>query len=205
MVLLPTINATGIWTLRAPFDTLLSNKAHYTCISVTKLEKLESLGEFPFNDYYIPYSLDKQTYKNDLANQVCIITVKSETGVIHSFPSSYLQSFPAGNGVEYGVMGLAIGLGPLPIDTDFTSLKQAVSDMVRDKVGITSTVQVQLLSDAELLSHDTHERLVAARRLNIRESVTPESKVLRLQEELNKEREKVKLLQEALVAMKNKS
>lgn len=202
---LPMINATGIWELRAPFDTMLSKVARYTCISVTKLEKLESLGEEPYENHYAPYSLDKTAYQEDLTAQVCIITVRSESGQLYAFPSSYLVSFPSGNGVEYAVIGLTAILGPLPVDTNLAEIKARMKELVRDTVGVENDVYSMIVSTPEVLAFDTHEAMTASRRLNIKESTTDGARVKSLERELNEARARIKALEKGLIDLKNKT
>jgi hypothetical protein len=203
--ILPYINAAGTWVLKAPYDTLLSKQERYTCISVTKLEKLVSMGDEPYDDYYEPKSISQDTYQNDLISQVCIITVRDEAGQLYSFPSSYLVSFPSGNGVEYGVLGLAVTIGPLPIDTNLTELKQRVKDLVKDTVGVEGDVVSLLLSNPEIVSFASHESMKASRKLNIRESNTTPAQVKALESELRAARNKIQTLEAALIKLKKKA
>lgn len=203
--ILPYINAAGTWVLKAPYDTLLSKQERYTCISVTKLEKLVSMGDEPYDDYYEPKSIPQDTYQNDLISQVCIITVRDEAGQLYSFPSSYLVSFPSGNGVEYGVLGLAVTIGPLPIDTNLTELKQRVKDLVKDTVGVEGDVVSLLLSNPEIVSFASHESMKASRKLNIRESNTTPAQVKALESELRAARDKIQTLEAALIKLKKKA
>ena len=203
--ILPYINAAGTWVLKAPYDTLLSKQERYTCISVTKLEKLVSMGDEPYDDYYEPKSIPQDTYQDDLISQVCIITVRDEAGQLYSFPSSYLVSFPSGNGVEYGVLGLAVTIGPLPIDTNLTELKQRVKDLVKDTVGVEGDVVSLLLSNPEIVSFASHESMKASRKLNIRESNTTPAQVKALESELRAARNKIQTLEAALIKLKKKA
>lgn len=203
--ILPYINAAGTWVLKAPYDTLLSKQERYTCISVTKLEKLVSMGDEPYDDYYEPKSIPQDTYQNDLISQVCIITVRDEAGQLYNFPSSYLVSFPSGNGVEYGVLGLAVTIGPLPIDTNLTELKQRVKDLVKDTVGVEGDVVSLLLSNPEIVSFASHESMKASRKLNIRESNTTPAQVKALESELRAARNKIQTLEAALIKLKKKA
>ena len=203
--ILPYINTAGTWVLKAPYDTLLSKQERYTCISVTKLEKLVSMGDEPYDDYYEPKSIPQDTYQNDLISQVCIITVRDEAGQLYSFPSSYLVSFPSGNGVEYGVLGLAVTIGPLPIDTNLTELKQRVKDLVKDTVGVEGDVVSLLLSNPEIVSFASHESMKASRKLNIRECNTTPAQVKALESELRAARNKIQTLEAALIKLKKKA
>lgn len=202
--ILPYINSAGLWVLKVPYDTLLSKQERYTCISVTKLEKLVSMGDEPYDDYYGPKSISKDIYQNDLISQVCIITVRDESGQLYSFPSSYLVSFPSGNGVEYGILGLAVTIGPLPVDTNLTILKQKVKDLVKDTVGVDNEVVSLLLSNPEIVSFATHESIKASRKLNIRESATTPAQVKALESELTAARNKIKVLEANLIALSKK-
>lgn len=203
--ILPYINAAGTWVLKAPYDTLLSKQERYTCISVTKLEKLVSMGDEPYDDYYEPKAIPQDTYQNDLISQVCIITVRDEAGQLYRFPSSYLVSFPSGNGVEYGVLGLAVTIGALPIDTNLTELKQRVKDLVKDTVGVEGDVVSLLLSNPEIVSFASHESMKASRKLNIRESNTTPAQVKVLESELRAARNKIQTLEAALIKLKKKA
>lgn len=184
--LLPTIQASGLWVLKSPYQHLLDRETWYTCIAVRRIEDLLRLGVDVYKDYYQTYKLDDNTYQTDIKAGVCIITVKDTSGVAYSFPSSYLASFPKGGGIPYQVLALAIDLGAIPVDKDLSHLQTALKELVQSTLGVTNEARLVNLSTVELVDRASHLRLEAERARLITKHVLPVVKVQQLEAELAK-------------------
>ena len=179
-MILPSIQASGLWSLKPPYQYLLTNEVWYTCIAIRRIEDLNRLGIDVLQDYYLSKSLTKEDYLKDLAAGVCIITVRDNASIAFSFPSSYLSSFPAGGGVAYQVLALAIELGALPTTLDLSVLQQQLANLVKAELGVTREARLVNLSTTELLDRETHLRLEAERKRVADTVVLPEVKVKQL-------------------------
>lgn len=161
--ILPKIYSSGIFTLKGKLATLLDSQVNYTCVAIRKIDEMISKGELVEQDYYTPIGLDNNDYLSDLKFGACIITLKSQSGQLKHFPSTYLASFPSGAGVAYSVIGISIELGALPVKEDTSLIEDKLKRLVLSELGLDARTRVITLSDEELISQDTHERILAAR------------------------------------------
>lgn len=197
--ILPPIYSSGIFKLDGKLTSLLSDTTWYTCIAIRKIEEIESLGIDCYNEYYTPIGLDEEDYKRDADFNACIITLKSSNGQLVHFPSTYLKAYPNGSGVLYSVMGIAIELGPLPIDYNLSTVETKLKDTVRNTLGITPRTRLLTLSNTEIITQGTHERLTKARQSNIESSSNLEHLNKQLTKENTNLKERLKQLEQYVV------
>ena len=183
-IILPEVHAAGLWTLKAPYSSLLLPNVYYTCMAVRKMEDFIVLGIDPFTTYYEPFQLEKSKYQEDMLVGHCIVTVKSATNEVKSFPSSMLSSFPTGGGVLYQTLAIAIDLGAVPVDMDLTGLENKLKDLVRDTLGVEGTPRLVNLSTKQLIDKESAKNIEAARQAKIRTSTTLTAENLALKAQL---------------------
>lgn len=165
--ILPPIYSSGIFTLKGKLDKFLSPTTIYTCIAIRKFEELISAGIDIYTEYYIPLGLSQEDYQKDLSNRACIIVVKSTSNITKSFPSTYLASYPSGNGIKYSVKALIVELGALNDDYDLSVIEQKIKDLVTAEIGVkNATIKKLILSKEELIDEASHNRIIAAREAN---------------------------------------
>lgn len=183
--LIPEVGATGVYSLTAPFDTLLVANASYSCLAVRQLEDIIAAGGDPYQQYYAPQSISQDQYKSDLNERVCIVTLQASSGAVVYVPSSYIKSFPAKGGVPYTNLMLAVDLGAMPDYVDLTFLKQQIANLVKTTVGLTNVlIQTVVVSPTTNLSQADHTLAEAARLANITNTQTPEAQVIALTRQL---------------------
>lgn len=207
--IVPDIGATGIYTLKTPFDKLIINSVTtddvltavtYTCVAVRKVAEVIKNGGDPFSTYYASNNIDKSVYTADVAKGLCIVTLLSSAGDYIHVPSTYILSFPKGGGVLYCTYGLGISLRALPVDTDLTALKKRMTDAVTETFGVESEVKVLTLSNNALVATDYHDRLVAARQDAISKVETDRVVRIRLEAQVVEMGARIKALEAALIA-----
>lgn len=184
MALIPPIGTSGIYKLAAPFNTLLQSNTSYRCDAVRRIADFLEVGLEPYEEFYQPNSLTRETYDQDVRNQVCIISLVSSGGHWVYVPSTYILSYPDLNGVPYTVMVLGLELGAIPNYKDLTGLKQALSNLTRDTIGVVPTIKEVAISAVQKLSQSDHDALENARALSISNSQTDRAKLLATQAEL---------------------
>lgn len=184
MALIPPVGTSGIYKLASPFNTLLQSNMSYRCDAVRRIADFLELGFDPFEEFYAPRGLAKEVYDLDLQNQVCIVSLVSTGGHWVYVPSTYILSYPDINGVPYTVMVLGLELGAIPNYKDLTGLKQAISNLTRDTIGITPTIKEVAISAVQKLSQADHDALENARVVAINNSQTDRAKLLATQAEL---------------------
>ncbi len=175
--LLPSLGASGIWKLAAPFDTLLMATRTYTCKGVRSFGDVAAAGFDVYQDYYVAYGLTKEKYELDANAGVAIISIVTDSGQRVVFPSSYLIQFPSNNGVTYVSWALGAMLGPLPETVDLSYLTSVITQQIKDVIGVDSEVKSMVVSDPEIISNATHAGIESSRRANIKESTTDYAKL----------------------------
>lgn len=182
--IVPTVGMAGLYSLKAPYNNLLREQIEYTCIAVTNLSGALAEGQDPLNDIYIANGDTEASYQDDLAKNHCIITLQSASGDLVVVPNSALNGLPNGDGVRYISAVMGISLSTLPEDFDLTQLKQDISDLVFDQIGVRSTVYATTIGGTIILSHATHEAIEAAREANV--VIAPSNAALVTQLQLEK-------------------
>lgn len=210
--IVPDIGATGIYTLKTPFDKLIATNnsgtdvltaVTYTCVAVRKVSEIIKTGGDPYYAYYEPNAISEAIYKEDVAKGLCIVTLRSSAGDFVYVPSTYIAAFPKGGGVMYCTYGLGISLGALPVDTDLTALKKRIQDAVTETVGVSSDIKVLSLSNNALVATDYHERLQAARTALVTSVETDRVVRLRLEEQVIALGTRIKMLEAAMLPPTN--
>lgn len=186
MNLIPPINATGIYSLSAPFSTNYNMNLSYNCIAVRKIEDIIKLGIDPFVTYYSPSNITKERYEADLLEDVCIVTLESESGDHIYVPTTFIVSYPNVNGVPYNNVALMLYLGALPDSMNLDYVKTKLISDVVGILGITPTVETVVTSEKTLLSHDNHQVAETARKAQISITNTEYAENMRLREQVQK-------------------
>lgn len=161
--LIPTTGLRGIYTVRAPFNTLLMAGVAYTCISVRGVAELINSGVDPFTKYYAPNNITQTQFSLDTAAGMTIVTLQAAQGVWVDIPSTYIESMPDLNGVPYTPLVAAIRLGAVPDAMDLTVVKQRMSAVVLEELGIVAAVEVVQIGLQELVAQDVHTAAQASR------------------------------------------
>lgn len=194
--LLPSVGAKGTYRLAHPFDILIKDVT-YTCIAVRRLSDFVMKGADPKVLYYDKNGLDDAIWVRDSKDtEVCIITLKSDSGQSIDVPSTYLLSYPNLNGVPYTARVLGISLGAIPDDMDLSHLYTQMSNLVRDVIGIDSTVKSVAISDTTLITKEDHDTYEVARLELIQSSQTERSRVIELEALVNKLKQNNQALEE---------
>lgn len=182
MALIPPVGTAGIYKLDAPFSAQLQPNMSYRCDAVRRLSDFLEVGVDPYEEFYKKNDLTKEKYDLDVMNRVCMISLVSSSGHWLYVPSTYILAYPDLNGVPYTVMVLGLELGAIPNYKDLTGLKQALSNLTRDTIGITPVIKEVAVSAVTKLSQADADALEAARQSQITNSQTDRAKLLALQQ-----------------------
>jgi len=189
----PTVGMRGLYSLKAPYANLLREQIEYTCIAVQNLTGALANGEDPLTDIYLANGDTEANYETDLAANHCLVTLQSESGDQVTVPNSALNGLPVADGVRYISSVLGISLSALPEDFDLTQLKQDISDLVFDQIGVRSTVYAATIGGTLVLPHGTHAAIEAARVANV--VIQPSNSARVVQLELEKAAMQARLTQ----------
>lgn len=169
----PPLDAAGIWTLKSPFAELLQAGVSYRCTAIRKVTDIVAKGEAePWSVYYQPYGIDETVYKEDLAADVCIVTLQTSNNTTLYVPTTYITAFPDSSGMTYQSMLLGIDLGPIPVAMSLDAIKLMMTDLIRDTIGIEATVQEAVIGSSTQVSADSYASFEANRAAKIQNSTT---------------------------------
>ena len=191
----PDIGASGKFTLKAPFDSLISNTTVLTVQSIRSIADLVANDQDVYESFYKPRGLTKEDFLADEAEGVQIVGLQAGTGTWLYVPSTYFLSFPSIDGVMYTVVGMVIDLGALPNTLDLETLKLNAKDLVLKNLGVDADVEFVSLSQSALVSHDDHDRIEAARLAKVEVKVPLSVLVAQQQVIINTQREKLATLE----------
>lgn len=181
MALIPPVGTAGIFTLQAPFAVKLITGAPYTCMAVRRLADVIHEGIEPYERYYEPFGLTREIYTAALAEDVCIVSLRSSGGQWLEVPSTYILSYPDQGGVPYTSLVLAVNIGPIPNHLNLAAIKQRLIDDVRDYIGIDSSVMTVAVSETKLIAQSISIGIEAARVAQINTSTTDRAKLIAAQ------------------------
>lgn len=153
----------GCFEAHAPFASVVNKKEIYTIISSRSIPDLVNEGLKVLDVVYTPVSLEDTDMRNDIQNNVYIITLVNAGGKKTYIPENKLVVNPRTNGVEYANRTLVLNLGDLPtelnIDTEIINIK----DAVKKELGVNPSHSLVSLSSIMLNTYAEHENLVTLR------------------------------------------
>lgn len=191
----PTIEFEGYFIFKDPFASYLRNKYNIkdqsqklkvvSTISMTDMIRTDQKD--PFTSLYLPASISEADYKQDLVNNVPIISLfyVDERGIEVTFrvPLSYINDISEVSNVEYINKMIVIDLNRLPLNLDTTVFFTDISDYIQTHLGLTPEInevnigQVELVTSAENATRET----VRQNSITVRKSLTTQLAELTLQ------------------------
>lgn len=168
MQLIPEIGSVGKFSFKDPYSKLTPIETKLVCKSIRKITELLSRNESVFELHYKPHGLTEAQYKQDLKDDVSIISLQAESGVWFYVPSSYLLSYPNTNGVIYTRIILGVGLGAISDNLDLTGINAAISGLIYDQLGLRCEIKPVVASQSTVVSYEDHEKIELIRKSNIK-------------------------------------
>lgn len=163
----PTVGMTGRYTLQEPYTALCNPNVVYTCTAVSSIAGAIAQGGDPLQEVYLANGDSQASYDADAAKNHCLVTLQAGSGLVITVPNGALVTLPDADGILYTGMMLGISLSALPVDTDLSTLKNEIVDLVYHYQGVRSTVYLAITSAASLVPHATHALVESARRANV--------------------------------------
>jgi hypothetical protein len=200
--MIPTLYSSGIYTITAPFNALLSNAAlRLTCLAIRSFEDIYNEGEDVFTRYYQPAGVEESVFKSHAAAKVSIITLAKENGEQIHVPDVYLTNAPTGSSVPYVHTVLSISLGNIPEGLNLAFLITQLQNVTSDVIGKEATVAVHVAptTDGVAVTPAQHASLETARNAAIELRETDYAKNLRLQQTIDTQMFKIGQLQQIII------
>lgn len=198
--LIPAISTRGLYTLAAPFNAQVLPAVPYTCVAVRKLEDIVAAGGDPKAQYYTANGIADSVYETDVADGVCIVSLQAAEGSWIYVPSSFITIMPDQGGIPYRTIVLGVSMGAIPDALDLTYIKTQITAIVKDNLGIDTTIQEVAISPPGNLSQAEHATLEAARQVNITNRTTERAKLLAMTAERDAALAKIAELEAYVIA-----
>lgn len=162
-MVVPAINTEGTFIVSSPYDETIKSNEIYTVEGCELITKMLADNTDVFASAYADYGLTEDDMENDSLNNVPIITLRDSADRFFYVPANYIRSYPLQNGVIYENMVLALSLGALPSDYDYTTLTEELSNVVYNYTSREPIIEQHPNSAKTLISY-ADAKLEASRR-----------------------------------------
>ena len=123
-------------------------------------EMLQSELRDPFLEAYAPANIEQSQYKQDLRDNLPVITFKyttpSDTVKYVRVPLSFLQDCSQTTEVPYYNKTLVVDLGPQYQHLDLSPIHTDLLDFIKARTGIDAALKEVTMGDAALITADEH-------------------------------------------------
>jgi hypothetical protein len=194
-IILPTIGSSGYFKLKTPLSTLVIENEVYTCRAIRTLNDYLANNEDPLTDIYVNYSLGEPDYKLDLAVNMSIVSLQSDSSHWLYIPAKYIESYPLTNGIPYRSVMIGISLPSLPVDRDIAYVQTDLTNLIKDRLGVEPVIKQVETSRPVLVSKEIHDQLVAERALVSKVGETDSSRYQKLLVDFNTAIQKISMLE----------
>lgn len=164
---LPTIGSSGLFKFAPPYNELIQENERLIVKGIRSISELLSDSKNPYDEYYKPYNITEELYEADEANDVEIISLMNDKGVWYFIPSSYIILYPDINGIGYRGLSMVVLLPTMPVERDYTFLKDSIKDVVSDSLGVTPVVKEVTTSKLVYVTEEIHKETELKRHLKI--------------------------------------
>lgn len=164
---IPAVGTRGRFVLDSPFAAAMTPNTLYTMKAVRSFDEIETLGQNIFELFYNPFGLTEQDLQTDRAAGAMIITLMTTASPPLYVPSTYVK-FPDLNYKPYNQYVAALSFGPLPDDTVFDPVIQALKNTCSDFLGVTDTViNIAFIPLTDVITPADHDNREAVRQAAI--------------------------------------
>lgn len=178
-VAIPTVGTEAYFTFKNPYNLFIKNTFNINSLS-TKLKVISVISmrdmirtdlRDPFTELYEPAGLSEVEYKQDLKNNVYLISFSLKTcdGVERYLrvPINYIGEVSLPSNVEYGNRILMLDLGSLPLTLDLTPLFSDLIDFVASRTGVTPEIKDVSIGEVIHISQQDHDTRETIRRNSV--------------------------------------
>jgi hypothetical protein len=198
MILTPNIYSTGLWKVKNPYK--INEQVVYTCSAIHSFESLRNNGVDPYQQFYKPFNIDYNKFKNDEFKKATIITLTSKYAKTINVPDTYLENYPRDTRIPYSHMVISLSLGALPTQLPLNFLKEPLEYLIKQKIGINPTVKFHTTKiHNEPVTVEDHEIYERNRKKNIKDVETPDIIINSLKNENEKLKETIRVLEKLVL------
>ncbi len=178
---LPSIGAKGTYTLSAPFNTIILPDDEYTCMAIRNISDYLANNDNVEQTVYLNNTLTAADYISDLKANMPIVSLQSQVGHWLYVPARFIVTFPITNGVPYHNVMLGVNIGAQPVNLDLTFLMTAISNVVKDNLGVTPEIKSVEISKIVSISTTQDSQVQTARKALMNTTMTDTARYKNLQ------------------------
>ncbi len=192
----PSLGAKGLYRLKTPWT--IPAGVTYECIAIRSFEDFVDRGIDPMSKVYTPVDLTETALSADRAAGAKIITLQSGTRPLIFVPDTYIESYPALDGVPYSQVILSVNLGAIPDGLNLEFAKDRIAEAVAASFGVVPVVNENVAPSTNYVTAAQHDQFEIGRQAAITNSQTSAAKILELQEIVERQREQILGLEQIL-------
>lgn len=177
---IPQPGLKGRWKVKAPFS-LTAGKL-YTLSAVRFFIDLENHGDNIFEVYYGPMSIDKATFTKDKRDGAVMLTLTTDDEGPRYIPSSFIESYPSLDSVQYHHVVLSASIGAIPVTTSLDFLETQVANVISDTIGVTPVINWGVMPLLSVVSPVQHQANEAKREAKIKNRTSDYARLLEEQQ-----------------------
>jgi hypothetical protein len=185
----PTLGAKGVYTLRTPWT--ISSTVLYECIALRSISDFVDRGVDVLSKVYTPVGLTSTALASDVDAGAMIVTLTAPGRSPIYVPDTYIQTFPAMDGVPYSHVLLSLSLGALPDALDLSFIKAQLAATVEASFGVTPEINAHTAASTGYVTQAQHESWETARQAAVTNSTTDRARMLELQSTVDAQAQKI--------------
>jgi len=165
--MIPTIGTKGIFIFAIPYKALTNPDQSLEVVSIRLLTEIQASGGDPLKNIYLASGATEADFGVDVANNVSIITFRTDSNDYIYVPEHKVTSDAMLTGTPYMEKTVLVNLGHIPTAKDLTTVISNIVDTVNTTIGITPDMQVLGTSSEIRVDAVKHKQLTDTRAAKI--------------------------------------
>lgn len=188
--LTPPINAKGLFTVSAPYQTTpgsgdvsrIDPGVIYEVEAIRTFQDLQALNVDILGRVYTPVGLTQAQMDTDVLSAANIVTLQGPGLPPVYIPSTYITRVPDDSAIQYEYIVMSMSLGALPssIVEQLTQVQQEIKATISDLIGVEPSIAIAVAPSTNAVTAEQY-RLNELNRINaIKRRTTEHAQVLSL-------------------------
>ena len=178
-VALPELESSSYFTFKEPVAEYIVNKNNINVLTtrmkvvsiICMRDTIRTDLRDPFSDLYAPMGLNELEYKQDIKDNIPVITLAyTDRYGIEKFirvPHNYIESISNKADIVYTNRMLVMDLGYLPENLDLSPILNDLKDYIIHRTGVSPEIADTCINEVEFVNQDQHDIRETIRSNNI--------------------------------------
>ena len=166
----PPPHTAGVFLVYEPFQ--ISNTAVYKCTAIRTFDELQLRNIDVYKTYYKPKGLSETIYQEDANMRASIVVLEGADLSELYIPSTYIKSYPGGDGLAYVNKIMVLDLGLMMADVPTSHVEVLMQDIVKQHIGVDTEVKTVSVPYIGSVSHELGVEMERVRIAAIRANKT---------------------------------